>query len=271
MMFDWYSATVESSPDHVLGVLQGGQDLASVYPIRGLYSYPRGAEVRRGDRVFAKAFWGGVNGDDHVHVQASGPDSPQVVELVREHWAEHRVSRADSREDWSHPKAWRWVSKLALGVASECAVATSTVGDWINAVGGRTLYLGGRTSRVQVRIYEKGKQLGVDPNWVRLEVQVRPTGVGKSDLAVALPGQLMEASLWTQLLARRVGIPELDAVRVRDPWTPSDDENQLRWCMRQYGALLDRKAKALGSWEKLGGFLGAEFDQVVLAKGQTRH
>lgn len=258
MNFDWYSATVDSSADHVLGVLQGGQDLASVYPIRALYSYLQGAEVRRGDRVFAKTFWGGVNGDESVHIQASGSDSPRVVELIREHWPEHRVSRADSREDWSHPKAWRWVTKIALRVAEECGVRTSTVGDWINAREGRTLYLGGKTSRVQVRIYEKGKQLGVDPNWVRMEVQVRPTGIGKSDLAGALPAQLMQSSPWTQILAARVGIPELEEVRVRDPWIPSDDESALRWCLRQYGAVLDRKQKALGGWAALGEYLGAE-------------
>jgi hypothetical protein len=257
--WDWYSATLESSADHVLGVLQGGQDLTSVYPCRGLHSYSHGAEVRRGDRIFARAFWGGVNGDD-VHVQASGSDTPAVVETIRQHWPEHRVSRADSREDWTHPKAWRWVSKIAIGVAEELGVRTNTVGDWIQAEHGRTLYLGGKTSRVQVRVYEKGKQLGVDPNWVRLEVQVRPTGIGKSALCSALPGQLMQTSIWTQVLSHRVGMPELDAVRIRDPWTPSDDENALRWCIQQYGAVLGRKAQSLGGWAELGSEIGRQVE-----------
>jgi hypothetical protein len=180
--------------------------------------------------------------------------------VLRQHWPVHRVSRADSREDWSHPKAWRWVSKIAVGVAEQFGVRTSTVGDWIQAKHGRTLYLGGKMSRVLVRVYEKGKQLGVDPNWVRLEVVVRPTGEGKAALCGVVPGQLMEVSAWTRELARRVGMPELDAVRVRDPWTPSDDENALRWCLQQYGAVFARKAAALGAWSEFGEHIGRQVE-----------
>lgn len=271
MRYDWYSPTVDSSADHVLATLQGGQDLASVYPIRGLYSYPRGAEVRRGDRVLAKVFWGGVNGEDQVHIQASGPDTPQVVQLVREHWPAHRVARADACEDYRGPKVWRQLSKLAIGVAELAGVRMSTVGDWIHARAGRTLYLGGKTSRVQVRVYEKGKQLGVDPDWVRMEVQVRPTGEGKSHLATALPAQLMEVSPWTSMLARRVGIPELDAVRIRDPWTPSDEETAFRWGVRQYGALFVRKAAALGGYAQLGAVIEAELAEIEAQRLRSRH
>ena len=271
MNFDWYSATLESSPDQVLGVLESSQDLASVYPIRGLYSYDRGAAVRRGEHTLAQAFWGGVNGTKQVHVQASGSDSPAIVETIRRHWPSHRVSRADAREDWSHPSAWRWLCKRAIGVAEEFRLATGTVGDWIHARSGRTLYVGRPASRVRVRIYEKGKQLCADPNWVRLEVIVRPTGAGKAALASALPSQLMEASTWTRELAKRVGMPELDAVKVRDPWVPSDDEKALRWCVQQYGAVLGRKAAQLGGWAELGTYIGAECYQVAAVKDATRH
>ena len=252
MNWDWYSATVNSSADEALAVIVGAQDLATVYPSRGLYSYERGAEVRRGDRVLCRAFWGGVNGNDSVHLQTSGGGSGAVVDLIRRQWPTHRVSRADVREDWSHSKAWRWVSKIAVGVADEFEVGTSTVGDWISAKAGRTLYLGGKSSRVQVRVYEKGKQLGIDPNWVRLEAQVRPTGEGKSALSTVLPVDVMGATRWTRELAKRVGLPELDAVRVRDPWSPSDDEMAYRWCLQQYGGVLGRRAASLGGWKELG-------------------
>jgi len=208
--------------------------------------------------VFARAFWGGVNGEESVHVQASGPDTPAMVDVIRSSWPEHRVSRADAREDFSDPKAWRWLSKIGLRVAEDFGLRVSTVGDWVRGKHGRTLYIGAPKSRVGVRIYEKGKQLGVDPNWVRLEVQVRPTGEGKSALCGVMPGQLMEAAVWTRELARRVGMPELQAVRVRDPWSPGDDESALRWCLRQYGAVLERKAKTIGGWEALGAWIGAQ-------------
>lgn len=266
MMWDWYSATVESQPDQVLRALLGGQDLSSVYPCRGLYSYERGMEVRRGDRVFAKCFWGGVNGVESTHVQASGLDTPYTVGVIRQEWPQHRVSRADVREDWSHPRAWRRLVKIALAVAADFNVKTSTVGDWIRGQEGRTLYLGSMTSRVVVRIYEKGKQLGVDPNWVRMEIVVRPTGEGKSELAAALPAQVMQSTRWTAELARRVGIPEFDSIRVRDPWSQSDDERALSYCFQQYGKILQRKAEALGGWSELGAHIGAAVEAAQETK-----
>lgn len=258
MNWDWYSATVPEPADAVLGAFLKAYDLSSLVETRGLHSYARGAEVRRGDRLFCRAFWGGVNGDSCTHVQASGAESPGVVEVIRSKWPEHRVSRADSREDWSHPKAWRWLSKLALRVAEEFDVRVSNVGDWSRGIGGRTLYLGAQSSRVWLTVYEKGKQLGSDPNWVRLEVRVKPSGVGKEALSSVLPGQLMELTRWTREIARGVGAPELDAVRVRDPYVPSDDARSLNYCVHQYGAVFERKVAELGSWSALGEFLGAE-------------
>ena len=254
MRWDWHSATYPTTADEALAVISRGVDLASVEPSRGLHSYAYGAEVKRGPRTLCRAFWGGVNGDD-VHVQASGEGTPAIVALMRSRWPEHRVSRADACQDWSHSKAWRWVSKTAIAVAEQFGVATSTVGDWINAEAGRTLYLGSKTSRVQVRVYEKGKQLGVDPNWVRLEVQVRPSGDGKSALCRADPEQLMQTARWTAEIARRVGVPELEKVKVRDAWTPSDDDRALAFCVHQYGGVLQRKAAELGGWEDLGRYL----------------
>jgi len=256
--WDWCSATVPDPPDAVLGALLAGQDMADVVPTRGLYGYARGAEVRRGDRVLARAFWGGVNGEDSTHVQAGGADAEWLVGLVRSSWPVHQVSRLDVCEDWSHEGAWRRLSKLALRVAREWGVKTSTVGDWIEARDGRTLYLGAPTSYLRARVYEKGKQLGTDPHWVRFELQVRPSGQGKRALSTVQPDQLMESSPWTRDLARGLGMPELEAVRIRNPWVPSDDDHAMAWCLRQYGGLFERRARLLGGWNALGEYLGAE-------------
>lgn len=264
MNWDWYQATIPAPPDEVLGRFERAYGLWSVQPGRGLYSYDHGAEVRgeRGSReVVARAFWGGVNGDRSVHVQSSGGCSGDVVRLLREHWPEHRVSRADSCKDWSHPKAWRRISKIAVGVAQLLNVRTSTVGDWIQAKAGRTLYLGGKTSRVQVRVYEKGKQLGADPDWVRLEVQVRPSGQGKSEVAKVEPAQLMQSSMWTAALAQRTGIEELERFVIRDPWRQTDDDRALWYCAKQYGGVFERKAAAAGGFEQLGLLLQSLIEQ----------
>jgi hypothetical protein len=258
--WDWYSATIPEAPEAVLGALCAGLDLAGVYPVRGLYSYDRGAQVKRGERLFATAFWGGVNGEESTHVQASGQDTPWVVSQLRQHWPLHRVSRADVCEDYSAPMAWRWLCKLALRVARQHRVKTNTQGDWIEARDGRTLYVGGRTSIARVRVYEKGIQMGLNASrdWVRGELQVRPTGDGKVALCAIEPAALFGATPWTLDFAERLGVPEIQAIRVRDPWRATDDDRALSFMLKQYGPLLERQAVERGGWDALGLFMGSE-------------
>lgn len=261
MNWDWYSATLPGGADEVLPIFVRSADLASLEPIPGIHSYQRGVEVRRGSRVLARAFWGGVNGDQ-VHVQGSGRDAPWVVQLVREHYPQHRVSRADAREDYTSEGAWELLSEVALAIADEHGVKVQHVGDWHRGKDGRTLYLGGRTSLVQVRVYEKGKQLGMDPNWVRVEVQVRPKGAGKALLATAQPAQLMGAAVWTSHLGERLGVPSISKLQVRDPWHDSDDERAINWMLRQYGEQLNRLMVEQGSWAAVGSYLGDQLKRM---------
>jgi phage replication initiation protein len=51
--------------------------------------------------------------------------------------------------------------------------STSVAGDWLEAMRGRTLYVGKTGNGKQLCIYEKGKQLGdLDSNWVRFELRL---------------------------------------------------------------------------------------------------
>jgi hypothetical protein len=150
---------------------------------------------------------------------------------------------------------WRQLSKAALAVRKEFGLASRLNGDWIARADGRTIYLGAPSSYVQARLYEKGKQLGSHPDWVRLEIQVRPSGEGKSNLASVEAAQLFSVCPWTRALSERVGIPELEAVRIRDPKHPADDERALEYMVRQYGGLLRRTEERLGSWEAVSELL----------------
>lgn len=253
--WDWYSPTVSARADEVLGELAV---LGEPRPCRGLYSYEHGMEFLRPDgEAVCRAFWGGVNGERSVHVQCSGSSTGQAVRLIRATWPEHRVARADACADWCEADVWRPLSKAALGVRKEFGLASRLHGDWIARQDGRTIYLGSPKSYVQARLYEKGKQLGADPGWVRLEAQVRPSGEGKSNLASVEPAALFSVTPWTRALAERVGIPELEAVRIRDPKQPSDDERAFEYMLRQYGKLLRRKRASVGSWSDLGNYLGS--------------
>lgn len=250
MQFDWYSATVRAGPDEVLGVLGSFGDLE---PARGLYSYTDGAQVRQGREVVARAFWGGVNGTASVHVQASGEPTPDVVNVVRGEWPTHGVSRADACRDYADKGAWRRLSKLAIDVAREHELKTRTQGDWLGKQDGRTLYVGGKTSYVQVRVYEKGKQLGPleDPNRVRVEVQVRPQGAeAKERLCTVTPERLWWTAVWTSAMAERLGEPELEAIAIRPARTTPNEDRTRYWLAVQYGAVLGRWGDEIG-WSNL--------------------
>ncbi len=268
MNWDWYSCTVSEPPDAVLGALAEGQDLVDVRPVKGLYSYDRGAQLHRGDRVLVTAYWGGVNGDDSTHLQGTGADAPWVVNQVRTRWPAHRVARADVCEDFVAPGMWQRLSEIGLRVARDHRLKTNTVGDWIDGLDGRTLYLGARTARMRCRVYEKGIQVGGDRDWVRAEVQVRPSGEGKTALCALEPAQILGASSWTRDLADALGMPDIAAVRVRDPWQPSEDQRALSFCLQQYGAVLGRKAAALGGFDKLGEYIGGVLKPVAIGPGK---
>lgn len=253
--WDWYSATLPAPPDEVLGEFA---EHGEPRPCRGLYSYERGMEFMRGDgEVACRAFWGGVNGDQAVHVQCSGSTTGRLVQQIRAAWPQHRVARADACADWCDVTAWRRLSKAAFAVRKQFDLASRLNGDWVSREDGRTVYLGAPSSYVQARLYEKGKQLRAAPEWVRLEIQVRPAGEGKSNLSRADAGQLFSVCPWTRALSARVGVPELEAVRIRDPKRPSDDDRALEYLLRQYGGLLRRTRQRVGSWSDLGDYLGS--------------
>lgn len=51
----------------------------------------------------------------------------------------------------------------------------SVISETIDGVTATTTYYGSRESAFFIRIYEKGKQTGSSPDWVRIEIEVKPT------------------------------------------------------------------------------------------------
>jgi len=249
LAWDWYQATLTTLADPFV-LLRGVSDAVAgagwtVGP--GLYGYPVGYKVTGLDvgsvQVFVR--------DQDVHVQASSSTAIPVAEYLRRVHPEHSVSRADVALDVDAPGAfdrlWRHVHELARGGASGGGrkVKTSTAGDWIDGLDGRTLYAGGTSSPVRVVVYEKGReQMGKDANcgasldWTRVEWRLRPdTPAGKAWLGKASPAEAVGmtpfgARVATSLLSVDVVAP--DSVR------RFASQDPLYWMVRQYQApLLD--------------------------------
>jgi DNA relaxase NicK len=250
MKWDWYAASLEASPDHLLGELVSAWELADVEGDRPLHGYHEAAVVKRGDSTLARVMWGGNPG---THVVSTGQDAPVLQSALREKFPDHRVTRCDVAEDFKAPDAWDRLYALGLRVADRHNAKTSLMGDYHRAQDGRTLYLGTPKSVGQVRIYEKGIQTRTDPDWVRVEIAARPKRLdARERLASAEPAQVWGVTGWSKDLAERLGASDLERIRAGTVWDPTSDEQAWEWLCRQYGKLLGRKADALGGWCQLG-------------------
>lgn len=136
------------------------------------------------------------------------------------------------------------------------------MGDWIRGEG-RTLYIGSKTSPVQLMIYEKGfEQGGLAPrDWVRLEVKVRPKREHRSAVSRWEPEDAFGAS-WVPDALKCLGWDHLRKKSVGTVWKQSDAERARRALLKQYGATLAIWAQEVGSWQNLGAAIGNELEII---------
>lgn len=249
MKFDWYAATLPEAPEAVIGAALHAFDLASVRPGKPLHGYTDAAEVHRGDTVLLRCLWGGHNGPD-THAWASGTHAPEWAELAREEWQGHRVTRVDVAADFCAPEVWPILYRAATQLADKYGLKTQLVGDYLGEKDGRTMYLGAPSSPVRVRLYEKGKQVRGDPNWVRAEVVVKPKNKeARVQASRMAPNAVWGAAAWTAEYAEQLGGP-VARWKAGTVWQPEDDDRAYKALLRQYGPLLTRLAGS--DWEGLG-------------------
>ena len=248
--FDWYETTVHGSgADEVAAVLLRASDLTDLAPHRGMYGYQRGAQIRRGDRVLASLWHGGQPG---VHVSATGENST---------WArsslvgfDQRVTRVDSRLDWVEEGMFDSLAAQLTAYAQKRNITIHQEGDWVRGQS-RTLYLGSPKSTSRIVLYEKGYQMGGDPNWVRLEVRLRPKGEAGYRVAFMQAADIPGCTPWVIKALDSCGIDVLRHRSVGTVWRPSDEERARLALVRQYRAVLQSWADDAGSWNALGPML----------------
>lgn len=260
MRFDWYQATIPEHPivlvDTVKAALApGGQ----VVEGRGRHNYHQSFRINdaQGFRV-AEVLAGGNNGDPNI--TASGEVTPAFVDVVRSCWPSHRVTRFDSAEDFAKEGALDGLEAICRGVAKELRVkGRAVVPD--DPTEGKTYYMGAPTSDNRVRLYDKTaetrrklpecRHAEIPDHWARLEVQVRPIKEWKAYAAQATPEEAWGFAGWTHELAKRAF--SLDIARVTmKAGRETDDERAFRHLVIQYGPLLERVMKEVGTWECVG-------------------
>lgn len=119
--------------------------------------------------------YGGDNVGTGVYVSVTGSHSGRVRDSVQ-HW-DAKLLRVDVALDFDGDKYFSSIALDLVNLAKEKKLKTSTVGDWAQRIGGRTLYIGSRQSTYMIRLYEKYKQKGVDcggSELIRLELEIKP-------------------------------------------------------------------------------------------------
>jgi DNA relaxase NicK len=173
-------------------------------------------------------------------VVAPGNISGKVAAYLQRY--EHQCSRKDAAVDFTDPDAFEVVAKVAMSMAIEKVIKTSSVGDWLTpgAPDGRTLYIYSRKSNIFIRIYEHSKLHADSGVSCRIEVEVKPDKkAGKMQLASLDVGGVLGISTFMIELLEKFGhdyerIPLAGYVRQL-----SDLEQRLIRCHMQYGRTFD--------------------------------
>lgn len=280
MRFDWYQATISEDPQVLVDTLADNLR-GEVVQGRAMYGYEHGWEIRTPERTVARVLSGGRNG--RPNAWASGDDTDEFVPLVRSLWpATHHVTRMDAAQDFRGAGAWDRLQTVCLKHADDLHLKVNQAGDWYRGEDGRTLYVGSKKSPVFLRLYEKGKQLSsihrsegtppsaradgsamglgqiedpFDPDWVRIEVVVRPSKEVRDHAARVEPEEAWGFSRWTQGVLTDAMGTDVPAVSMRT-WRQPDDERAMQFAVRQYGATFERLAAEAGGWSALGEQLG---------------
>ena len=183
-----------------------------------------------GDAV-AAVLWGGDRVAGRVLFEVKGERTPDYVATLREKVSAHRCTRVDACADFDQEGIFEAIVRQMEEVKGAFRLYGERRGDWDDHPDlGRTLYLGAPSSAVRARCYEKGKQPEYrflnKPEWVRLEVQVRPLKDGREVYATLPAAEVWGASPWTRDLLR-VRLRSMSIHTPQEPFTGSQSGKRL--------------------------------------------
>lgn len=261
--FDWYQVTFPDmeDPENLINKALSYFELSSVEVSRPRQKqYLRAFDLIRGSSEILHVCWGGCN--QGVHLLSTGAVSHDVEKWLRQEWqGEYSVTRADVRVDTIAEGAFNYLYECCKDLSNLMDIKRDQRGDWDveGSPSGRTYYLGGKTSSVQLRLYEKGKKEGGNKNWVRLELEVRPSKrAGKQKAASYSPRDFWNAARWSSLLYVAVVKKGENASSstLGTVWRASDHERALIHMVKQYrGALQDLAGYFNDDWAVVGSYL----------------
>ena len=252
--FDGYTATTTEANPYQLAELFGSD--VQTREGHGFHQFGHRLSFKddTGSEVGAVQ-WGGAHGQ-RTMIEVKGERSPEVVERLRARFR-HRCTRMDSAADFDAPDAFSRLLDTCMAVKRRHRLKGRREGDWEDFPElGRTQYLGSPQSVAMLRLYEKGKQPEyvhlARPEWVRAEIQVRPTKDAKDQFSQVSAADAWGASAWSRELAGEILADHVDPHPAGTTWRRSERDRALLWACKQYGAHFLSLKEDLGSWEAVG-------------------
>lgn len=245
--FDWYECTFfGADPLEIIRRIERAHPFAVIEPDAPKYGYRVGQVFRHGGEPMARVWW---EGNEGVHVSTTSSHAHHLAPLLREHGV-HSVTRLDACEDWIEPGLFDRMATHLIAYAVAHGITITQLGDWVRGEA-RTLYLGSKQSAVRLVLYEKGYEQGGDPNWVRLEVRVRPKGrMAREAVSKWTAGEAFGAAKWVVEALEGLGWDHLQAQSIGTVYRPSDDERARLALMKQYGGVIRRWMDEAGGVEE---------------------
>lgn len=247
--FDWMQATIKDDPEHLWELLAGTLG-GEVEEARGLNGYTASRLVKRRGETLARVLYGGRNGAPHVI--ATGAASDDVVPVLRTAWPVHEVTRMDTAQDFDEVGGYDRIRALMEATAESSGITITSIESTRNGVRSRTTYVGAPSSRVRVRLYEKGlfemqEGRAASPGWFRMESQIRPTGHDARLRSAAMgPDEAWGFARWTRDLAREAMGLDVEPITMQQRREP-DYMRAIRALVRSYGPTLSRAVEVEGS------------------------
>lgn len=234
---DCISATVDSPLENLVHRLNTKLGTTAIpgRPLPGM-AYQHAASLVNPDTLAPRALV--MSGSHHAkpHVYAIGTnayDSPGLYQAITDLYTDRWTpARLDLALDLWHPEAFDLVVPQFIGYATKHEITLSHVGDWTRGRT-RTLYVGAKSSRTLIRIYEYKQHHGHGAD-CRIELQLRPKSTQKAHVASLRPDQLLYASDAINTVLTTLGLDIPEAHPMSPGSRPPDDiDRKLNWLATQ--------------------------------------
>lgn len=190
--------------------------------------------------------YGGDNVGFGVYVSVTGSHSGRVRDSVQD-W-DAKLLRADIALDFDGAEYFSKIALDLVNLAKEKKIKTSTVGDWVQQIGGRTLYIGSRQSTYMIRLYEKYKQKGVDcggSEIVRLELEIKPALHARAHAFTMTALELLScAKTYASIYEKYISLT--DAQSLTKPRKMTNHEKALAQMIKQYQKTIEKQLDLSG-------------------------